>query len=386
MTASHSSTDIVVSIRSRRKPALLTSTSSPPNDSIAVCTSRPAPSQSAMSSVLATASPPAARISSTTCWAGPADEPSPSREVPMSLTTTFAPSAAKANACARPRPLPAPVTMTTRPSHKLICAPPARPSPEVGLTAVGHQRRPGHVGGVVTEQEGDGAADVLLQVTDAAERDRRDELVELLRRELAPHLQARRQPVGDHVVDANPVLAPLQRSHPRQGADHLLGAGVEREPGQVVAQRRAGAEVDDRAPRLLERRIRGLHEPQRAEETALPRPPRVLLGDVQHRAERDHLRVVDQPVDVTEALERRRDRRVDLVAAPDVALHGQRFDPAHPDVLSGLLDLVQCPTGSDDVRAFSCRGERDALPDALPGTRDEDHLAVEPAHWLPPGF
>ena len=58
ITASHSSSLVVNTMRSRTKPALLTSTSSPPNVSIAVCTSRRAPSQSAMSSVLATASPP----------------------------------------------------------------------------------------------------------------------------------------------------------------------------------------------------------------------------------------------------------------------------------------------------------------------------------------
>ena len=58
ITASHSSSPVVNTMRSRRKPALFTSTSRPPNVSIAVCTSRRAPSQSAMSSVLATASPP----------------------------------------------------------------------------------------------------------------------------------------------------------------------------------------------------------------------------------------------------------------------------------------------------------------------------------------
>ena len=71
MTASHSSSLVVKSMRSRTKPALFTSTSSPPNVSIAVCTSRCAPSQSAMSSVFATASPPSAEISSTTSCAGP---------------------------------------------------------------------------------------------------------------------------------------------------------------------------------------------------------------------------------------------------------------------------------------------------------------------------
>src|ERR1700757_5077037 len=70
-----------------------------------------------MSSVFATASPPAATISSATAWAGPDDEPPPSLAPPRSLTTTLAPCAAKARACARPMPFPAPVMTTTRPVH-----------------------------------------------------------------------------------------------------------------------------------------------------------------------------------------------------------------------------------------------------------------------------
>jgi len=64
----------------------------------------------------AIASPPALRISSTTASAGVSEPPVPSRAPPKSLTTTFAPRLANPSACARPRPLPAPVTMATRPS------------------------------------------------------------------------------------------------------------------------------------------------------------------------------------------------------------------------------------------------------------------------------
>ena len=41
--------------------------------------------------MFATASPPAAVISSATAWAGPAEAPAPSRAPPRSLTTTLAP-------------------------------------------------------------------------------------------------------------------------------------------------------------------------------------------------------------------------------------------------------------------------------------------------------
>src|SRR5947209_4842230 len=114
-TASHSSSVMFTSIRSRRIPALFTRMSSRPNSSIACCTSRSAPAKSATFSPFVDASPPMARISSTTCSAGPASEPSPATPAPRSLTTTLAPAAASASACERPMPRPAPVTIAPLP-------------------------------------------------------------------------------------------------------------------------------------------------------------------------------------------------------------------------------------------------------------------------------
>src|SRR5258708_2966696 len=71
MTASHSCSDIVAMVRSRRIPALLMRTSRPPKAAMAWSMSRLAPSQSETSSVLATAWPPAAVIRGT----GPAQIP-----------------------------------------------------------------------------------------------------------------------------------------------------------------------------------------------------------------------------------------------------------------------------------------------------------------------
>src|SRR3954469_11855212 len=122
ITASNSSSLVLANIRSRTMPALFTRTSSPPKVSTAVAIRPSAWSQSATLAPLVTASPPAAEISSTTpCAALPPPAGEPSRPPPMSLTTTRAPAAANARACARPMPPPAPVTMTTRPSSKPIC-------------------------------------------------------------------------------------------------------------------------------------------------------------------------------------------------------------------------------------------------------------------------
>src|ERR1700687_6011727 len=64
--------------------------------------------------------PPPFRIPSTPVSGGVGAPPVPSRAPPKSLTTTFAPRLANPSACARPRPLPAPVTMATRPSNLIV--------------------------------------------------------------------------------------------------------------------------------------------------------------------------------------------------------------------------------------------------------------------------
>src|SRR3954468_21005725 len=158
MTASHSSSVMFTSIRSRRIPALLTRMSSRPNSSIACCTSRSAPAKSATFSPLVDASPPAARISSTTCSAGPGSEPSPATPAPRSLTTTVAPAFASASACERPMPRPAPVTMATLPfksgidgslfalvAAEVVGARDQQPVSDVGLDA--RERAGGHGAG-----------------------------------------------------------------------------------------------------------------------------------------------------------------------------------------------------------------------------------------------
>ena len=74
-------------------------------------------SQSATSSLLATASPPMARMASTTSPAGPSDPPLPSMLAPMSFTTTLRPGG-RTQAWARPMPRPAPSLTTIRPSQR----------------------------------------------------------------------------------------------------------------------------------------------------------------------------------------------------------------------------------------------------------------------------
>ncbi len=107
ITASHSSSDMLKSIRSRRMPATATTPSIRPHRSTAVFTMRSPPAMVLTSWATATASPPALSISFTTASATSLVGSSPARPTPMSATTTLAPSAAHASAQARPMPPPA---------------------------------------------------------------------------------------------------------------------------------------------------------------------------------------------------------------------------------------------------------------------------------------
>ena len=113
MTASNSSSLMDTSMRSRRMPALFTTTWRSPKLETAWSTMALAPANELTLSVLATAWPPAAVISSTTDWAAETSVPDPSTAPPRSLTTTFAPSDANRRACSRPMPRPPPVMIAT---------------------------------------------------------------------------------------------------------------------------------------------------------------------------------------------------------------------------------------------------------------------------------
>src|ERR1700751_980208 len=101
-------------------PALAQSRSTAPHSLVARSTMAFTCSKLETSAPSAIASPPAFLISSTTACAGVSEPPEPSRAPPKSLTTTLAPRLASPRACARPRPLPAPVTMATRPSNLIV--------------------------------------------------------------------------------------------------------------------------------------------------------------------------------------------------------------------------------------------------------------------------
>ena len=147
ITSSNSCSLMETSIRSRRIPALLTTTWRSPNVETAWSTIAFAPSKELTLSVLATACPPAAVISSATDCAADTSAPEPSTAPPRSLTTTLAPSDPKRRACSRPMPRPPPVMIATlscnmvQPSSRFSCR--RGPKGDGAVRAERLQRHPG---------------------------------------------------------------------------------------------------------------------------------------------------------------------------------------------------------------------------------------------------
>src|ERR1051326_3386154 len=120
MTACQSSGNMLWNILSRRMPAALNTMCSPPKVSRACCTICRQSSNFATEPKLATASPPAALISSAVACAGLVSPPSPAPPTPGSTTTILAPSLAISLATSAPTPRAAPVQIATRPSSMPI--------------------------------------------------------------------------------------------------------------------------------------------------------------------------------------------------------------------------------------------------------------------------
>ncbi len=95
-------------------------------------------SWSVTSAVLGIALPPSASISRTTSLAGSPLSPSPCKLPPRSLTTTRAPSRAKASAYSRPMPRPAPVMSATLSESLCLFLLMSGPPTRLQLSVVGH--------------------------------------------------------------------------------------------------------------------------------------------------------------------------------------------------------------------------------------------------------
>src|SRR5271166_283146 len=287
----------------------------------------------------ATASPPAAVISSTTpCAALPPPAGDPSRPTPMSLTTTRAPSAANAKACARPIPPPAPVTMTTRPSTSPMLVTPLLDRAGVRggqivrrlAPAVYLQRGTADVGRRIRGQKRCGPTDIGRGGHPAERhvlRDRGDRLgvaveqVGLLGFDHAHH-------AGVH-PDLGP---PFHRQRLREALQAGLGRPVRAGAGGWPPAAET-ADVDDRPAALLVLHllIGALRNQQRTNQIEFDDLAVELRAGLRGQYVRRPSRIVDDDIEAAVFVDDRVDHRLDGLLVADVAgveLVGQALDRA----------------------------------------------------------
>src|SRR5262245_51905753 len=327
-------------------PALLTTTSTRPKASSAVCTIRFAPAHVDTLSVLAAAAPPRPRTSPTTRSAGPWSAPSPASDAPTSFTTTFAPAAPSASAISRPMPPPAPVTIATLPS------------------SISHLRCRSHQDDV----------ELLLGVA------RLDLHRHRLADEVAEHRERLRLLLEEEIDHAlggeDPVLARVELARlPQDLAQDLVAHGARRlqdaAPGagrarlaQHVLERLAGALARHLDQAELGEAVQGHLHPvacERLLELGQHRRAVVLVLHVdevkdddaaevaQPQLARDHLRrlqvgLEDGVVEVAQADEAAGidiDRRHRLGLVDDQVATALELDPARERLFDFLLDIVE---------------------------------------------
>jgi hypothetical protein len=148
-------------------------------------------------------------------------------------------------------------------------------------------------------------------------------------------------------------------------------AGV---PGALYTVERA--EVDDPAPALVAHvREDRLHGPERGPQPGVERRRQHLVGLLFQRDERrEALGVVDEDVDAMVALDGLDHHAVDIllssyVASDECGVHAQSGQVLGRPPSEGFAEL-----GDHDRGSFP----REPPGDALPGTRHDSHLALQP--------
>src|SRR5512139_242542 len=168
----------------------------------------------------------------------------------MSLTTTLAPWAAIRSAMARPIPCPAPVTTTPAPSTIPAFGTSISDAAGEREPAVDHDDLAGQPGGVLGEQEGHDAADVLGH-TEPLQRVRRGDLLLLALVESGGELGLHHG--RGHRVDPD-VRAELDGELLGDVVQHRLAGAVEADAGSRL-EAPDGGDVDDRASVLAHPRL-----------------------------------------------------------------------------------------------------------------------------------
>ena len=233
------------------------------------------------------------------------------------------------------------------------------------------QAAPGDVRGAVGEQEYDHGGD-LLRLREPSERPSGADLRE--------HLLAVPLLVGEPAV-ADPRGGGGRAGRDRVAADAVLRVQVGDEPREREHRRlhhrvvghaarralpRGRGDVDDRAPRLLQRRQRRARGPHRAHQVELERRLPVVVRQVGELADLRRADVVDEPVEPAVRGDRLGDESLRLAA------------PRQVDDDVQIARPFRAATRRDGDRALRPQLLDDQAADAVGRPRDDAHLPFKP--------
>jgi hypothetical protein len=123
-----------------------------------------------------------------------------------------------------------------------------------------------------------------------------------------------------------------------------------------------------------------LHAQEGAAEVDRHQAVPLFVGDLGGRPDRLlDARVVEGDIQAAEPLDRRVERRLDLVTARDVAGHGERPAAGLLDHAGRLPVALRGDVGDHDTRALAREGERGGAADAARRSGDERDLPFEAA-------
>ena len=176
-------------------------------------------------------------------------------------------------------------------------------------------------------------------------------------------------------VDPHPVFGGFDCAATRQSHHSGLGRCIVRLRMLGPPPEHAGVVDDDAAmpgfAKVPQSRPGGPHHRGQADvENAVP----FLIGHVDHRRLSTQSGVVDEHVEPTEAVDRRRDQRIDLRGGRDIADHPRH--PAQAEVSQfdrGLGEPTFVMIGDDDVGPFEQRPTGSGRSDPGTGGRGHHH-------------
>src|SRR5262249_26048033 len=102
-----------------------------------------------------------------------------------------------------------------------------------------------------------------------------------------------------------------------------------------------------------------------------------VVGQTLGRAEEVAGRIVDQPVDAAEPLDRFGDHLLDALGLPHVAGQRKHLDTTLAKFLGGRLEMLRIATGDDEPCAKLAETLRHGFAEASPPARDEDDFVLQ---------